>query len=53
MSRQEAIEKLAEMLENHRPHSLFVCDCMMQAECLNETWETHVATIALEAAKGF
>jgi hypothetical protein len=63
MSRQEAIEKLAEVLAAHRPHKSYGCECMLRTAVsqinvdatpvLPVPWEVHIAEIAFEHAKGF
>lgn len=63
MSRDEALEKLARILEQHYPHPVFGCECMLatqlsqedvdQTPVLNEQWTDHIAKIAFDAAKGF
>lgn len=63
MSRQDAVEKLAEILAEHHPHGTYGCACMLltpvsqmnidATPVLPIPWETHVAEISFEHAKGF
>lgn len=65
MSRDEALEKLARILEQHYPHPVFGCECAgdypeghpLHGEGrimpIAEDWTDHVAKIAFDAAKGF
>lgn len=59
MTRQEAIEKFAMMLQDHRPHPVFGCECTpidpasKLKTVFTGSWETHIATLAIEAVKGF
>lgn len=54
MTREEAIRKLASELANHHFHPVFQCSCILGVMGkLNVDWETHVAEISFEHAKGF
>lgn len=53
MTLEEAIKKLAQELTNHRFHHRFQCSCIKGIHGLVEDWETHVAEISFEYAKGF
>lgn len=54
MTREEAIRKLAQELANHHYHPVFQCSCVLGVMGkLNVDWETHVAEISFEHAKGF
>lgn len=59
MSREEAINELAQIFEEHRKHPLFGCSCMpidevnWAREILPITWERHMAELAIHASAGF
>lgn len=62
MSRDEALANLANVLEEHYPHPVFGCECVIPSledfpdegvDPLDESWGTHLAKIAMEACKGF
>jgi hypothetical protein len=63
VSRDEAIEKLAEILAKHHPNIWVGCMCMYETPAskadidatptLKVPWETHVAEISFQYAKGF
>lgn len=63
MTRDDAVEKLAEILASHHPHRTYGCECMLETAASQQNvdatpvlpipWETHVAEISFEYAKGF
>lgn len=59
MSREDAIQELALILEEHRKQPAFGCSCMpidevtWARQTLDTSWELHVAGIALQASAGF